>query len=142
MVLVGFPYQGQWYAPGGSSYMSTLLEDAGAVYPWKEIAQHGSMVIDFEEVYRVGRQATHWLVVGQLDSLSQVLATDARFAQFTPVQLRQVYNSNKRKNARGWIEYYETSVVYPHYALADLCALFHPELWQGHSFFYFQVLPD
>ncbi len=139
-VLMGFPYQGQWFAPGGNSFMSVLLKDAGAVYPWESLNVPGSAVIDFEEVYRVGQQASHWIVAGHVYDLATVRSTDARFNEFKALQLGNVYNSSKQRTMEGYNMYYETSVIHPDYVLKDLTQIFHPSVSVSDTLHYFERL--
>lgn len=140
-VLVGFPYQGQWYAPGGHSFMSRFLEDASADYPWATIQQKGSVVVDLEEVYKVGIEAPFWIVSGRVSSLKEIQNTDERFTDFKAFQNLQVFNNDKIVNNSGWNEYFETSVLLPHEVLGDLIQIFHPSMLKERSLFYHRRLP-
>lgn len=139
-VLVGFPYEGQWYAPGGKSYFSRFLSDAHALYPWQSIQKTGSLVVNFEQVYQTGIQAPFWLIADRIDNMQELLEKNPKFQNFKAFKNQRVFNNNKRKNKDGWNEYYETSVIKPDEVLADLCQIFHPALFPERRLYYYKKL--
>jgi iron complex transport system substrate-binding protein len=68
------------------------------------------------------------------------LAADERFATFDAVQSGEVYNNNRRLTEQGGNDYWESGVNNPHLILADLIAIFHPELLPDHELYYYQQL--
>ncbi|MFQ3661381.1 MAG: ABC transporter substrate-binding protein [Chloroflexaceae bacterium] len=139
-VFSSAPFQGTWYMPGGNSYAARLLADAGAVYLWDDDTSTGSMPLSFEEVLDRAADADIWVNPGSWQSLAEGLAADDRFARFRAFQDGQVYNNNKRLNANGGNDYSETGVTNPDLVLADLIAIFHPDLLPGHELFFYQRL--
>ena len=73
-------------------------------------------------------------------SLAELEAADARYADFAPFQNGTIWNNNKKQNANGGNDYYESAVAHPDAVLADLIAIFHPDLLPDHETVYFQQL--
>lgn len=139
-VFTDSPFEGVWYMPGGRSYMAALLKDAGAEYLWANDDTVGSIPLDFESVLEHAIDADFWLNVGYWNSLADGLAQDERFAKFAAFQNGQVYNNNLRVNAGGGNDFYETGASNPELVLADLIAIFHPEVLPDHEFYFYQKL--
>jgi iron complex transport system substrate-binding protein len=87
-----------------------------------------------------GQNADVWLNPNFWLSLDDGLAEDERYAEFTAFQNGSVYNNNLRTNDLGYNDYSESGVVNPDRLLADLIAIFHPELLPDHEVFYFRHL--
>lgn len=139
-VFINAPFRGTWYMPGGKSYVAQLLADAGATYLWANDTSSGSQPLSFEEVFERAQNADFWLNPGSAKSLSELLQTDERFAQFAAFQKGNVFNNNKRLNENGGNDYWETGVTNPHLILADLIKILHPELLPNHELFFYQQL--
>ena len=139
-VLTDSEYQGSWYVAGGRSFTAQLLADAGAAYLWADDESTGSIPVAFEAVFDKAADADFWLNVGFVNSLEEMKAADERYTDFAPFQKGNVWNNNKRQNANGGNDYYESAVAQPDAVLADLIAIFHPELMPEYEMVYFQRL--
>jgi iron complex transport system substrate-binding protein len=140
-VFTDSAYEGTWYMPGGDSYAAHLLADAGADYIYKDDESTASLYLDFETVLDDAAGADFWVNAnGFWFSPEDALASDERYAEFAAFQNQQVYLNNQRMNAFGGIDYYESGVAQPQVILADLIAIFHPELLPDHAFYYYQPL--
>lgn len=53
---------GVWFVPGGQSYMSRLITDAGGLNPWSDTADSGSLQLDFASVFDKAQDADIWLI--------------------------------------------------------------------------------
>lgn len=53
---------GVWFVPGGRSYMSRLITDAGGFNPWEDTADAGSLQLDFSSVFDKAYDADIWLI--------------------------------------------------------------------------------
>ncbi|MDE6174734.1 MAG: ABC transporter substrate-binding protein [Duncaniella sp.] len=53
---------GVWFVPGGRSYMSRLITDAGGVNPWSGTQDSGSVQLDFSSVFDKACDADIWLI--------------------------------------------------------------------------------
>ena len=139
-VLTDSEYQGSWYVAGGRSFTAQLLADAGAAYLWADDESTGSIPVAFEAVFDKAADADFWLNVGFVNSLEEMKAADERYTDFAPFQKGNVWNNNKRQNANGGNDYYESAVAQPDAVLADLIAIFHPDLLPEYEMVYFQRL--
>lgn len=139
-VIAASPYAGTWYMPAGDSTIAQLLADAGADFLFRD--ETGTSVpLDFEVVVERGAMAEFWVNVNQFwRDQTDMLADDARFAQFRAVQLNNVWNNNARMNVNGGSDYFESGAANPDVILADLIHIFHPELLPDHQLVYYQPL--
>jgi iron complex transport system substrate-binding protein len=139
-VLVNGLFADTWFVAGGDSYTARLIEDAGGDYLWSDDESSGGLPLSFEAVLERGQNADVWLNPNFWLSLDDGLAEDERYAEFTAFQNGSVYNNNLRTNDLGYNDYSESGVVNPDRLLADLIAIFHPELLPDHEVFYFRHL--
>ncbi|MEM8642021.1 MAG: ABC transporter substrate-binding protein [Cyanobacteria bacterium P01_G01_bin.54] len=140
-VFTGFSYDGTWYMPGGQSYMAQFLQDAGADYLWADTNQAGSLPLDFEVVYDRAATADFWVNVSQnWQTRQDAIAADPRYGEFQAWQQQQVFNNNARLNPSGGNDYWESGISHPHWILADLIKIFHPDLMPDHELVYYQPL--
>jgi len=140
-VVVGLPFKDVWYVPDTDSYMAQFLRDAGATYHWDRVkAPSGSLALSFEAVAPVALGADYWLQTGSLSTKAALLAQDARYAAFAPVQRGRVFNNNLRTNAQGSNDYWESGAMHPDLILADLLHILHPELLPTWTLRYYRPL--
>lgn len=139
-VLTDSAYQGSWYVAGGRSFTAQLLADAGAAYLWADDESSASIPLAFEAIFDKAADADYWINVGYVGSLQELQAADERYTDFAAFQAGNVWNNNRQQNANGGNDYYESAVAHPDAVLADLIAIFHPELLPEHAFVYYQKL--
>ncbi|NJP05476.1 MAG: ABC transporter substrate-binding protein [Chloroflexaceae bacterium] len=137
-VLVNAPFEGTWYMSGGQSYIANLLKDAGTSYLWADDTSTGSLPLSVETVFDRGIDAEYWFHPGTVSTIDALLAIDDRLAQFRAVDSGQVYNNNRRLNAFGGNDFWESGVTHPDLVLADLIAIVHPTLLPDHELYYYQ----
>jgi iron complex transport system substrate-binding protein len=136
------PWDGTWYMSGGDSFMAVMLFDAGADYPWADDDSKDSLYLDFETVLDMAGDADYWLNVGQYwMTLDDGLAEDERYAEFAAFQNGTLFSNNGQTNANGGNAYYDLGAVNPDVVLADMIAIFHPDLMPDHEFVYYQQIP-
>ncbi len=140
-VFTDSEYQGTWFVAGGRSFTAQLLADAGAEYLWADDESTAGIPLAFEAVFERAATADYWINVGFVSSLAELQAGDERYGDFAALQNGNVWNNNKRVNANGGSDYYESAVAQPDDVLADLIAIFHPELLPDHTFIYYHSLP-
>jgi iron complex transport system substrate-binding protein len=138
-VLTNVPWQGTWYVPGGNGYTAQMLADAGATYLWSEDESTVTQQLSFETVYDQARDADFWINV-PWNNVAEGLAADERFADFAALQQGQVYANNARVNEHGGNDYWENGVTHPHLLLADLIAIFHPDVLPEHDLIFYRQL--
>jgi iron complex transport system substrate-binding protein len=139
-VVPGQPYQGTWYVPGGQSFNSRLIADAGGTTAWADDPSTGSVSTDLESVLAKAGKAPAWLASTTWTSKAEALAEEPRFSEFAAFQSGNVWNAAKDVTAEGGNNYYELGTARPDLVLGDLVAILHPDLMPGHDFaFYLQL---
>ncbi|MCK5102905.1 MAG: ABC transporter substrate-binding protein, partial [Cyclobacteriaceae bacterium] len=139
-IICNLPYKGSWYVPGGNSYVSNLLHDAGSDYLWASDDGTGGIQMDFETVYAKGIEADFWINPDFAKTLQDIIDTDERLIDFKPISTRSVYNSNFRMSRGIANDFWESGIVNPHLILADLIKILHPELLPDHQLFYYKQI--
>jgi iron complex transport system substrate-binding protein len=137
-VLLGLPYKDTWYISPGNSYISTMISDAGGDYLWNDTKADESMPTGIENVFLRALKADYWLNPGTATSLEEILSIDNRFEDLKCFTEGKIFNNNKRVNAAGGNDYWETGTVHPHLILSDIAIILHPELFSDDAelFFY------
>jgi iron complex transport system substrate-binding protein len=134
-------YADAWFIPGDDTYVGQLIRDAGGELLLAEEGSASSQGLSFEVVYEGGLDADLWLVENfGLHSRSDLIALDSRFGDFAAFQSGDIWNNNLDENVNGGNNYYEWGVTNPHLVLADLLAIFHPNLMPDHEFAFYQRL--
>ena len=134
-------YADAWFIPGENTFVGQLIRDAGGDLLLAEAGSASSQGLGFEAVYEGGLDADIWLVeTFGVYSGADMLALDSRFGDFAAFQSGDVWNNNRDENANGGNNYYEWGVTNPHVVLADLLAIFHPDLMPDHEFHFYQRL--
>lgn len=139
-VFTGSDYQGTWSMPGGNSFAAAFLKDAGADYLWADDTSTGSLPLAFEAVFEKAQSAEYWVNVGYFFTLNDLLAADARYADFAVYQSGNIWNNDAITSATGGNDYYESAVAHPELVLADLIKIFHPELLPDYELVYYRQL--
>jgi iron complex transport system substrate-binding protein len=140
-VFSGFDSRGTWYIPGGDSYASKFISDAGGNYIWKDDRSTGSLNLSFEQVFDRAQSAEVWINSSQAwRSIDDVINTDRRYANFRAVNNAKLFNPTARMNATGGNDFWEGGTANPDLLLADLVKALHPELLPNHQFVYYQHL--
>ena len=129
---------GNWYAVGGKSFLAQLFKDAGADYFLKDDVRSGGISLDFETVYSQAAYADYWRIVNSYKgdfSYNTLEAEDIRYADFQAFKKRQVIYCNMSEKP-----FYESMPVEPEIVLADLIAVFHPQLLPNYTPRYYELL--
>jgi iron complex transport system substrate-binding protein len=139
-VITGAPFQGQWWVARGDSFIARFIADAGGDYVWSDQPGEGSLPLDVEAVYERALAADVWLNTGTWKTVAEAEAADPRFATIPALQNNRVFNNNKRLNAQGGNDYWESGMLRPDVVLADLIAIMHPERLAGRELVYYRPL--
>lgn len=147
LVLVGGSYRGVWYAPAPQSYTAQIIADAGADYAFRALkgptgGSEDMVPVDLETAIAYGRGAQFWIDTLDWRSLDEARAQDRRYALFDAYVARRLYNNDARRNAWGANDFWESGLANPDTVLADLIAVFHPELAPGHTLRWYRRLPE
>ncbi len=136
-VVPGQPFQGTWYIPGGESYTTRLIEDAGGTTAWADDTTSGSIATDLETVLAKAGGAPVWLASTTWTTKAVALAEEPRLAEFAAFQSGNVWNAAKDVTADGGNNFYELGVARPDLVLGDLVAILHPDRGQNHDFSFY-----
>ena len=140
-ILVNIPYKDQWFVPGQESYLTTLFKDAGGEILGAKAGTYVSGQISVEAAYSLSKEADLWMNVGWCQTLEQLLSVNPLFEDFLRnIQenaiarsrsdkgrtdaAHVVWNDNKRLNAKGGNDFWESGVVRPDILLHDLVGIF------------------
>lgn len=140
-VVVGAPFGGVWWVPGGRTYVARLLADAGADYLWAADTTYGSLNLDLETVLAKAGGAEVWLNGGEWRDLAAARSQDPRYALFRAWREGRIWNNDGGRCASGGRDIFESGALRPDWVLADLIALLHPELLPGHAMRWYRKLP-
>lgn len=124
-VFSGEMHGGNWYAVGGKNHLAQIFRDAGAEYVMKD-NNTGGVPIEYEKMYATAANADYWRILNSFPgdfSYDALKESEPRNALFKAFKDHHVIYCNMKKTP-----YYETSPVSPDVVLADLVAIFHPEL--------------
>lgn len=138
-VMINAPYGDSWFMASTASYVAHLIEDAGGDYIYEKNTSNTSKPIDLEEAYLLVSQADAWINVGSVSTLKELKSQYPKFADTRCVKQGDIYNCNKRLNAAGGNDYWESGVINPDIILRDLVKIFHPELVSEDFYYYSKV---
>jgi iron complex transport system substrate-binding protein len=139
-VIASLPWNGTWYISGNKTYMATLIADAGGNYVWNDLDSRESLPIDFELVFTRSGNADVWINLGAATDLKFISNIDKRLTRLKPFMTGKLYNNNARLNKTGGNDYWESGTMQPQLILNDLIKIFHPELAENYSFYYYKKL--
>lgn len=143
-ILVNIPYKDQWFVPGQESYLTTLFKDAGGEILGAKAGSSVSGQLSVETAYSLSKDADLWMNVGWCQTLEQLLSVNPLFEDFLrniqenaaargyrsdkdstdAASAHIVWNDNKRLNAKGGNDFWESGVVRPDLLLRDLVGIF------------------
>ncbi len=139
-VLTEVKYNDTWYVPGGKSFMSLLLKDAGANYFWQNDTNSGSLALSYEDVFLKAAETDYWINVHHWNNLEDCLKQDERNKSFKAFRDRNLYNNNALTTGEDGNAYWETGLISPDEILMDLIKIFHPEILPDHQLKYYRKL--
>ena len=93
-VWLDLPWQSTWYAPGGHSYLATLIADAGGDYPLRHNEQAGSLPLPLERAWQYAQTADVWIIKGGEElppNYAALTALSHVYAQFPAVRSHHVW---------------------------------------------------
>ena len=131
-------YGGQWFVPCAQSTMGRMYADAGADYPFADMAGSGSIGLSFEQVLDRAQDADVWLIkYNQSAPLTYAqLARDYKpYTQFRAWRERRIWACDLDAT-----RFYEETPFHPERLLRDLVIILHPELMPGEETRYYKSL--
>ncbi|MCF6171241.1 MAG: ABC transporter substrate-binding protein [Bacteroidales bacterium] len=132
-------FSGQWYVPGGQSYIAALFRDAGADYIWKDDTHNASFPLDYETVFSLAYDADYWRIVGSFGdeaSYEFLIKEKPLYGHFKAFRKRRIIWCDAQETA-----YFEKSPLEPQRVLADFIKAFHPQLLPDYEPEYYFILP-
>ncbi|WP_313385049.1 ABC transporter substrate-binding protein [Chishuiella sp.] len=138
--LVNTMYGDVWYLPSKDLLQAKLINDAKGNYIFNDYQGTNSFSLTFEEVYKKAKNAVYWINVSNVNSLSEMKATNTNYTWFDAYQKGNVYAYNKRINAKGSNDYFEQGIIRPDIVLNDLGKIFYPELFPNYTLYFYQQL--
>ncbi len=139
-VLLGFPFKDTWFVTPGNSYMSRMISDAGGNYLWKDTRNSVSIPLGIENVFIKALEADYWLNIGDVKRRDEISAIDIRLEALPCFISGNLYNNNKRSNANGANDYWESGIIKPHMILKDIASILHPGLSDNTELFYYRKI--
>lgn len=125
-VFSDLPFEGQWYLPGGASYISQIFHDAGADYIWKDNNSTASLPVDAETVLSKARDADFWRVMNSTNhkfSYEGIAVENELYTYFKAYKDRNILVCDISESG-----YFEKSEYEPDLLLKDFVFAFHPEM--------------
>jgi iron complex transport system substrate-binding protein len=141
-VLSGNFYRDIWYAPGGNSWMSQLILDAGGFYVFQHLPGRGSLQLNYEYVLDRAKDADLWIGASDYKNLTSMDQSDRRYRDFKAFQEKKVYTYTLGRGEKGGILYFEEGYLRPDKVVMDLLKIMHPPLAIDHQFQYFTRLHE
>lgn len=127
-VFSDLPFDGQWYIPGGRSYIAQIFSDAAADYVWKDNDATGSLPVDAETVLAKAGNADFWRIMNSTDtpySYKRLSIENELFTYYKAFKNRKVIVCDVRESA-----YFEKAQYEPDVMLKDFATIFHPDLFE------------
>ncbi len=138
-VLLGLPWKGSWFVPGGNSFLAKMIQDAGGDYIWTENESRESLPFDIESIFVKASDADIWINTGTVNKKEDIIKLDERFKDFPPYH-KKIFNNNSQLNKSGGNNYWEQGLVEPHIVLKDMIKVFHPNLLPEHELVYYKII--
>jgi len=140
-VLLGLDYKGAWHMSGAKSYVAAMLDDAGATF--KGNINKDEQPLSFEQVLDQHGNDDKWLnwMTPGISSIEFLGKMNERYKLFKAFQTGEIYNHDKRLNAYGGNDFWESGVYRPDLLLKDLIKIFHPDLLPDYQTVYWRKLP-
>jgi iron complex transport system substrate-binding protein len=139
-VLVGLPWKGTWWVPGGNSFFANYIYDAGGSYIYDNNDKQESIPYTIEEVFSTAKDVNIWLHPNAAVSKEQIYQTEERLKNFPPCTKSLIYNNNKRTSNLGGNDFWESGIIHPDIILRDLYQIFYPDPESKDSLYYYNEL--
>ncbi len=118
-VMLGNDFKGNWYTPGGNSFLCQILKQTGASYPWYDTDDTGSLVKDLEVMLLEQGNAEYWINPGVARTLGELKIENENYTKFKSFQEEKVFNNTKKSHPDGGSDYWETGLYFPDKLLSD-----------------------
>ncbi len=136
LVIIGELRGGVWHAAGAETDLVRLIEDAGGEYLWKKKGGKSFITLSFEEVLKTLKEAKRpviWFPKNTWVSLKEMEKADSRYKSLNLEAQVSIFNSNLKRNTKGYSDYWETALAKPDLLLKDIVSIFHPNIVAEHK---------
>ena len=137
-VLVGLPYNGNWWVPGGNSFFANFISHAGGNYIYNNNNSSESIPHSIEYIFKTALNVDIWLHPNEYNKKEDITKIDKRLKNFNPFISAKIYNNNKRINKHGGNDFWESGVTHPDIILNDLYKIFYNK--DASDLFYYKKL--
>ncbi|MDE6105838.1 MAG: ABC transporter substrate-binding protein, partial [Bacteroidales bacterium] len=127
-VMLNAPYGDSWFMPADGSYVVRLIRDAGGRYLYERNRGTRSEPVDMETAMRLLAEADVWCNVNGLADMADLRRRLPNTAAVNCVRAGRVYADDRRLNAAGGNDYWESGIMHPDWVLRDWIKILHPEL--------------
>ncbi len=125
VVLCGELYDDVWTLPGGRSFTSKLIEDAGGEYFYTSDTSSGSKKLDFEYILAKDSAINYWLLLTynqQSVTYSYLKENKPRYSYLSVFKSKNIGICNTATSP-----YFEEGILEPHILLREIKWLIHNE---------------
>jgi iron complex transport system substrate-binding protein len=141
VILLGSNQHGVWVAPGVSSDLVQLVNDAGGRYLFLDMTKDSSRIsLRYEQVVSKMSEASIWLPHNGWLNWGDIIQEDRRYQTVGAIKQMVIYNNNRQLNPYGGNNYWEMAVMRPDLLLKDLVKIFHPGLLLKHNLRWYHLL--
>ncbi len=125
-VLCNEMYGSQWFLPGGKSFVSRLIIDAGGNYILKDNTESVSVPLSFEEVFVKSENVNYWINISPHRNKKELLILNPNYSKMKVFNSGSLFmiNNREKDNAN---DYFESGVVRCDLVLRDYFKIFHPD---------------
>jgi iron complex transport system substrate-binding protein len=136
IVLVGDIQNGKWVTCGGESDLGILIKDAGGQL-LLESPNSETQYISLEKALSTPNKPMFWFTQNMWND-SKAAVKDSRYKSFLNTKK---YNNNKKVNAEGFNDFWETGTSRPDLILQDLYSIIHLEKDHNSQLIWYKELP-
>lgn len=123
MILCGELYDDVWTLPGGRSFTSKLIEDAGGMYFLHSDTSSGSRKLDFEYILSQNSVLDYWLLLTYNQQNITFEYLKENYPRYTYLSVFTPKNISVCNTATS--PYFETGILEPHVLLKEIKSLIH-----------------
>lgn len=123
VVLCGELFDGTWTLPGGKSFTSQLIKDAGGIYFLENDSTSGSKKLDFEYILEKDSIIDYWLLLSYSQSpitISYLKQNKPRYTYLSVFEPSKIGVCNTATSP-----YFEKGILEPHVLLNEIKTLIH-----------------
>lgn len=141
-IFCNLPYSGTWAFPGGNSYLSTLIQDAGGLAIWPQSQGSESVVLGLEEAALLleDHPGAIWIHPGDCPDWNCVVERAPRImkqAAWLPSRMAQCDKGDFPGHVNRW---YNEGGVRPDRLLSDLQHLTQDSVIQAEDLYFYRCL--